>query len=918
MTSAAGLVGRGDELAQLARALAAASAGAGTTVLVDGPAGVGKTSLLAAARGHGAAAGMRVLAGRGSPLEHEFAMGVVRQCFAAVVRDVPGALRGAAARARSVVADAPGGLPGAPEELLHALFWLTANLAEERPVLLVVDDAHWADEASLRFAAYLAGRIEALPVAVLMGIRSEEGEPAVLPAIREGAGTDVVSVRGLSAEHVRRVLCARTAGPVDAAFAQACAAATGGNPFLLGELASSLGADGVPFTAAGVARVTETTPPSVARRIGATLETLDAADRALAHATAVLGDETPLDLAARLAGLTVEDAGRAAAALTGAGLLADELPLRFRHPVLATAARATLSAAGRASLHARAAQLLRARAAGPERIALHLLHTPPAGDAGVTVELRDAASLALRRGAPTAAVALLRRALAEPPPPGEVAELLLALGEAEYSLGQGARAAEHLEAARRAARHPSLEGRALLMLSQTGEWGGLEGMRRLRPLLADAVVRVEPVDRELALRMRAGLLALPGRGDAELHDARTLAAGLAGDTPGEAILLSSLAFALTWAGASAADVADVAERSAAQAEALIADGALSEIVAGTILALRWTDRLETARRLLDAGVESAQRRGSTTDFAIALSQRAAVHRRAGRLGEAEADARAAAAPAVDPAWWYLGHAHAVLVGTLIDQGRLDDAERELARVPADETVDSPAHIALILERMRLRADRGEHAEALADWTEAVRRASGLRGRSPAWIDDIVVAADVQAALGDDAGARALRDDAWELAQRWGTPGGMAVALRARGDHAAAVEHARRSPAELELARALVDHGARLRRAGERAGSRDPLREGYELARRCGAGSLAEFARAELRATGVRLRREALSGRDALTASERRIAELAAAGASNAEIAQTQFLTVKTVEMHLTRAYRKLDVTGRAGLARALG
>ena len=916
-TSAAALVGRENELARLAGALDAASAGAGATVLVDGPAGAGKTSLLAAARGHGAAAGMRVLAGRGSPLEHEFAMGVVRQCFAAVVRDVPGALSGAAARARSVVADVPEGLPGAPEELLHALFWLTANVAEKSPVLLVVDDAHWADEASLRFAAYLAGRIEALPVAVLIGIRSEGGESAVLRAIRDSPGTQIVSVRGLSAEEVHSVLCARTTGPVDAAFAQACAVATGGNPFLLGELASALGADAVPFTTAGVERVTETTPPSVARRIGATLEMLDAADRALVHATAVLGDETALDLAAELAGLSVEDAGPAAAALTGVGLLADELPLRFRHPVLATAARATLSAADRASLHARAAELLRGRAAGPERIALHLLHTPPAGDAGVTIELRDAASLALRRGAPTAAVALLRRALAEPPPPAEVAELLLALGEAEYTVGHGAQAAEHLDAAHRGARHPRLEGRALLMLAQTSEWGGVEGMRRLRPLFADAVVRVEPVDRELALRLRATLLGLPGRDDAELQDARTLAAGLAGHTPGEAILLSSLAFALTWAGASAAEVADVAERSAAQAEALIADGALSEIVAGTLLALRWTDRLETARRLLDAGVESAQRRGSTTDFAIALSQRAAVHRRAGRLGEAEADARAAAAPASDPVWWHLGHTYAVLVGTLIDQGRLDEAERELARVPADETVDSPAHIALILERMRVRAGHGEHAEALADWTEAVRRASGLRGQSPAWIDDIVVAADAQAALGDDAAARTLRDGALQLAQQWGTPGGMAVALRARGDHAAAVEHARRSPAELELARALVAHGARLRRAGERTGSRDPLREGYELARRCGAGSLAQFARAELRATGVRLRREALSGRDALTASERRIAELAPAGASNAEIAQTQFPTVKTVEMHLTRAYRKLDVPGRAELARAL-
>jgi DNA-binding CsgD family transcriptional regulator len=109
----------------------------------------------------------------------------------------------------------------------------------------------------------------------------------------------------------------------------------------------------------------------------------------------------------------------------------------------------------------------------------------------------------------------------------------------------------------------------------------------------------------------------------------------------------------------------------------------------------------------------------------------------------------------------------------------------------------------------------------------------------------------------------------------------------------------------------------LRRRGHRVESRKPLREGYELARRCHAAALAETARSELRASGIRLRREALTGADALTASERRIAEMAAAGASNAEIAQSLFLTVKTVEMHLTHAYGKLEISGRPELARAL-
>ena len=113
-------------------------------------------------------------------------------------------------------------------------------------------------------------------------------------------------------------------------------------------------------------------------------------------------------------------------------------------------------------------------------------------------------------------------------------------------------------------------------------------------------------------------------------------------------------------------------------------------------------------------------------------------------------------------------------------------------------------------------------------------------------------------------------------------------------------------------------GAALRRAGHRVDSRVPLREGYELARRCGAEGLAETARSELRASGIRLRREAASGADALTPSERRIADMAAAGLSNPEIAQELFLTVKTIEMHLTRVYRKLDIGRRARAHAALG
>jgi DNA-binding CsgD family transcriptional regulator len=270
-----------------------------------------------------------------------------------------------------------------------------------------------------------------------------------------------------------------------------------------------------------------------------------------------------------------------------------------------------------------------------------------------------------------------------------------------------------------------------------------------------------------------------------------------------------------------------------------------------------------------------------------------------------------------------------LVGSLVDQGRLEAAGQELANsLSADEIPDSPALTPLLLERMRLHLARRDYGRAAEDWEEAHRRAlRHFTSLNASFVPDMLLAAEAHHALGDGEAASELLSEASALAERWGAEGFIgqvrhqAARLGRRPDAPErlreAVAHLERSPARLELARALVSLGEALRRAGHRAESREPLRQGYELARQCGAGALAEAARTELRASGVRLQREALSGAESLTASERRIAEMAAGGTSNPEIAQALFLTVKTVESHLTHAYRKLDIAGRSQLAEAL-
>ena len=916
------LVGREDELEAVAALLAAARAGTGGVLVVEGPAGIGKTSLLRGARERAAGEGMTVLHGRATELERDYPMALARQCLEPAVRrerDRDRLLRGAAALAAPVLLDVAGPVEATPVGVLHGLYWLTASLAEDAPVLLVVDDAQWADESSLRFLAYLARRAEDSPIALLVAVRSEPGgadrETGPLAEIRLEASERRLEPRPLAVTDVEWLLENLSREPVDPVFARACHAATGGNPFLLGELATALRTEDVPFTAAGIARVTEVTPPAVARATAATLARLGDRAAALGRAAAILGGGVSLEQAARLADLSVAEAAAAAGDLAGAGILDDEVLLEFRHPILITAVRASVSARERATAHAEAATLLRDEGAAPERVAVQLLHASPSGDRQVVADLRLAAEHAAERGANATAASLLRRALAEPPTRVTRGEVLLDLGRVERALGDTTAAAGHLEESFRCAPDPVARGRAVVALVDALAGSPAE-RDRIKELAEATLAEVEELDRELALRLRS-ILALSG--------GRTEDLSLTGASLGEAVVLANLVFGRLGPESTAAEIAGLAERAAPWSEELLVSAPLA--FTGVALGLTWADRLDGAGRVLDRAVAVARRRGSTTDYAVVMTLRARVHQRAGRLGEAEADARAALAVELEGGWSF-ARGLTPLIASLVDQGRADDALDELAAVGLQHEVPaSPPMTALLLARMQLHVARHDHQAALADWAEAAHRAQRLRGRNAGWIADLVAVAGVHRAIGEDDRAREAVEEAVELAGRWDTPGARGQALHARamlGLDAERIEGLREavrllaaSPVRLEHARALVSLGGALRRAGHRVDSRAPLREGYELARECGAEAVAEAARGELRASGIRLRRTALTGADALTPSERRIADLAAAGRSNAQVAQELFLTVKTVEMHLTHAYRKLDIRGRPELPAAL-
>ena len=934
------LLERQGELAELSRALNEAAQGRGRVVLIEAPAGLGKTSLLRVACQAATGAGFLGLRARASELEHDFAYGCVRQLLEPAVTRVPDAKRdrlfqGAAALSTPLFA--PAGVPPASRwgdgsfAMLHGLYWLVSNLADQGPVVLSVDDLHWCDPESLRFLNYLAPRLDGLPVAVLASARS--GEQVAVDLARLAAGPETTSLRPepLSVE-ATAALCEQTlTATVPYDFAAACRDATGGNPFYLEALLREVKEQRVPPDARDAAHVRHIGPGAVAQAVLLRLAGAPAAASALVRAVAVLGDGAGLAEAAGLAGLTGEQAGRAADLLVAIAILRPGEGLEFAHPIVRQAVYADIGPRERGLAHARAARILAAGGASAERVAAQLAQAEPAGEPERVELLRKVAAEALARGAPAAAVAWLGRALAEPPPPAARAAVLLELGSAELRLAMP-EAVDHLAAAAGALREPRLLATSVRRLAEALTMSG-QADRAVAAIEA-VIGTVEAADSELALLLEAELA---GHAQEASLETRAAAAsrlerlsGLGEATPGERLVRAVLAFQRARASESAAAAVTHLERGLADGKLL---GEKELDVTGPfyllMVGLLATDALDLADACLEQALADARARASIPALAFALEFRGWVSLRRGAVAQAEDDARAAldllTAHDIE-----LGTAFALalLIEALVEEGEPEAAERALRGTgPGEEIPAGLAHVDLLEARGLLRLAQGRAQQAVGDLLEFGRRDELWGGANPLASRWRSRAAVVLAATGDSERAREMARDDLQRARRWGAASGVGVALRAtalvEGDAGSvgrlreAVAVLEGSPARLEYARALTDLGAALRRGNRRAEARGALQDGLDLAERCGARALAERARTELRAAGGRPSQLLGAGARQLTVSERRVAELAAEGRSNPEIAQVLFVTRKTVETHLGRVYHKLGVSGRGQLGRAL-
>ena len=439
------LLERERELGALDRAARAAHAGEAVLGLIEGPAGIGKSQLLVQTRELARSCGFHVLTARGSDLERELPYGIVRQLFEPLLLDagVRERLLSGSATAAARVFDpldaggdsaAPGGFAA-----LHGLFWLTANLAAERPLCLEIDDLHCSDPASLRFLIYLAHRLEGLGVMIVAAARMQEPDADSRLILELAQDPAAVSVRlaPLTADAVATLVRGRLSDSAEAAFCAACHRATGGNPLLLGELLKTMRADGVQPDAAHAAAVAEIGPRAVGRTVLLRLARLPPDAIAVARAIAVLGESASLPVTASLAGIDEARAAEATRTLVAAEILRPEAPPGFVHALVRDAVYHELSAFERGLEHERAAKALAEVGAAPEVLAGHLLSVAPRADPWVAELLSDAARLATLRADAESAAAYLARALDETPAGPERTRLLFELGAAESRFTSG-------------------------------------------------------------------------------------------------------------------------------------------------------------------------------------------------------------------------------------------------------------------------------------------------------------------------------------------------------------------------------------------------------------------------------------------------------------------------------------------------
>ena len=893
------LVDRTREVAQIRNAVSGLALGQSALLLVEGAAGIGKTRLLEELRRSAAERGVRVLSARGSQLEHTYGYGVVRQLLEPMLTD--DLLRGPAAPAQVVFDDLASEHGDGCLSVMHALYTLTARIAAEQPLLLSVDNLQWADGPSLRYLGYLTRRIEGMPALVAATVRTGEANDNadVVAELAADAETVLLRPQPLSeqatAELVERAF-GRAAAPL---FVAACHRTTSGNPLLLRQLLQALVAEETKPDAAHAHAVLAVGSRAVSSQVLMRLRRMPADCELVARSVAVLGDAAQLPHVAALSGLSEPLATTAVATLTRSEVLRDDDPIGFVHPVVAEAVYRNMPSAERGLEHERAAALLRSRGAGAEQVAAHLLLAPCRGDGATVDVLRAAARKAANRAATDSAVTYLRRALEEPPDDTQRTAVLVELGLEEARV-DGRASTERLMEAYPHVDDPELQVRIATVIAHTQVFASERGAavtfardaaRRLPPGMDDA---------------RDGLVALLRIGgvmqsvDPDLwRDADVCEPS--GDGVGALMLRAALSWEAVLEGRDR-------RRAIRLAREAVADDRLWRADAGLLWCIAGASRMFADDDLGDFWLRSrtaAHARGSLLAV-LSVNQWEGVWRwRKGEL--AEAAALLGEAQEQDHMWGGSGvglaYSYGALVAIELDRGEVASARLLLDAAPADALHGDGGRLLRQSATGVLLAE-GRFAEALAA-TEAMTRTEAMtHPANPAWNPWRRLRAAALDGLGRTAEAVTLLEKDADLLRQWGAPSSLGMGLTELGALSGDVETLREAVELLETSdAALLRSRARLAlgthpdvSAADAVGL---LTDALDGAVACCALGVAQQACAELGRRGAP-EPELPQAREFPTATQQRVAALAARGLDVGEIAQALFVTPQTVQAALAR------------------
>jgi DNA-binding CsgD family transcriptional regulator len=905
------LVGREAECRTIDRSLDAGRSGRGSVLVLRGDPGIGKTALLDGTVE--VATGFRVLRTVGVESESELAYSAL-QLFCRPVLDRLDDLPPPQRAALEVAFGLSMGVT--PEPFLVGLGALTliAMAAEQQPLLCIIDDAHWLDRLSARTLGFVARRLMAEPVTLLFATR---------PALPDLAGLPELIVDGLGPDDAERLLNQGFRGPMDARVRQRIVADSQGNPLALLELAHGMSAGEL---AVGLSVPTELPLSgrielSFRRRIE---ELPDATRRLLLLAAAdELGGADTLWRAANLLEIDADAMIPAA----DAGLLEIDSQVRFRHPLVRSAAYRLASRAERRAVHqalADATDQVQDRA----RRAWHLAAATLGPDEQVAAELEASAARAQERGGLAAAAAFLERSADFTPDPARQTERRLAAAGASLAAGGYERAQALVSSAVPHIHDPLLRARATRMEGEIRFGLGRGG--ETPTLLFDAAIALAPLDSRLAREtlleaLESAMWAEDMTSRATVLDVARTGHQLA-PPPGEASTADQLVTGYS-------ECLTHGFRTAVGPWRRAADQALEEMREGT--GLQWAGMLWNATgAMLDferheavsrERVRIAREQGALGTLPVALSCLAWVTRLRGRIEVAEAlvaEANELAAATGAPS---MPGAQGIMhLAMLAWRGRdtqayavADDIAREAKRRAQGLAITLANFVLATLELGHGRYD------AARDYAKAVFDNDFLYAGSVA-LPELIEAAT---RTGDMQLAQAALERLEERAVAGGTDWALGLLARGRAllaenegpeaHYLASIDHLTRAGLSSERARSHLVYGEWLRRQRRRRDGRAQLRLAHELFQLTGAEAFAERAALELAATGEHARARVPESRDELTPQERQIAQLAADGASNADIAAQLFISPHTVAYHLRKVYGKLGVGSRHQLIGAV-